>query len=152
MKTLTAEKALQNVEETAERIRSDEVEIIGTVSPGDVIRQGDLMLVAVKGLPARRILRTNRQLVVGTSIGSRHIIDGDIELFDVSPEDSIAIVREAFGKPLDLFVQLMGPVFKTIGESVLTHPVHGDKVLPVGECFATVHQRQFAEEIRRQLD
>jgi len=149
---LTAEKALKTVEEVAEKIRSDETETVGTVSPGDVIRQGDLMLVAVKRLPDKRTPRTNRQLVVGASIGSRHVIEGEVELFDVKPEDSMIVVQEAFGKPLELFAELMGPVFKTVGESILTHPTHGDKILPVGECFAAVHQRQFAEEVRRQLD
>jgi hypothetical protein len=43
-------------------------------------------------------------------------------------------------------------VFRTIGETTVEHPEHGNRVMPAGECFAVVYQRQFGEEVRRQLD
>jgi hypothetical protein len=42
MNTITAEKAFVEVQRVAERIKNDETAVVGTVSLGDVIRQGDL--------------------------------------------------------------------------------------------------------------
>lgn len=143
---LTATKAFSEVQSQAEKIKSDETERIGTMSSGDVCRQGDLMIVCIPSLPAKRTPRTDRQLAPGTSQGSRHELVGSVELFDGDKAQVAALI----GKPIP--EQLIGPVFRVTGECELTHPEHGNKILPVGDCFAVVYQRSFAVEARRVLD
>jgi hypothetical protein len=153
VKTLTAERAFQQVQETAEKVKNDETAVIGTMSAGDCLRQGDLFIVCLKSLPAKRMPTKNRQLAPGTSQGSRHVLAGDCEIFEADKEQCMAAVREALAPAsVELHAVLMGPVFRTIGETTVEHPEHGWRVLPAGECFAVIYQRQFGEEVRRQVD
>lgn len=150
-KTMTAERAFAEVREKAERIKNDEPAVVGTVSAGDVVRQGDLYLVALKRLPEKRKATAERQLAPGTSQGSRHVLAGDCEVFTAEAEDVRGLIAEAL-PGADVPAQLVGPVFRTKGEVTVTHPEHGHRTLPAGECFAVVYQRAFADEVRRQLD
>jgi len=153
MKTLTAQKTLARVQTTAEAIRNDETAEVGTVSVGDVIRQGDLYVVAIEGLPAIVKPIKNRQLAPGTSQGSRHSLIGDCEIFEADKDHVMAIITRALApKKVELHSVLIGPVFRTIGTVELDHPEHGNRILPAGEVFAVVYQRAFADEVRRQLD
>jgi hypothetical protein len=148
-----ASTALRRVQEVAERIRNDEVATVGTVSAGDVVRQGDLYLVALAKLPERRQPTTNRQLAPGTSQGSRHVLHGLCEVFIVEPDDVLPLIAAALQPAaVDLHAELVGPVFRNLEEVTITHPEHGDRVLPAGEVFATIYQRAFADVVRRQLD
>jgi hypothetical protein len=151
VQTLTAEKAMASVQKSAEKTRNDETATIGTMSLGDVIRQGDVYLIAIAELPEKRTLTENRQLAPGTSQGSRHVILGECEVFEADPAQTMALVGTAC-KGLDLKPELMGPVVRTLAAVELDHPEHGNKVLPANECFAVVYQRAFADTVRRQLD
>jgi hypothetical protein len=144
---ITATKALSEVR--SECICNDQPQSVGTVSLGDVIRQGDVMLVAIGSLPNGKPT-SNRQLAPGTSQGSRHILEGECELFTAAPEAVAAAIARANGASVP--VALLGPVFRTGEKCELTHPEHGNFLLPAGECFATVYQRDFAEEVRRVAD
>jgi hypothetical protein len=147
----TATAALRQVTGAAEKIKNDETAAIGTVSRGDVIRQGDLYIVAVGFLPATMVEVQDRQLAPGSSQGSRHTLRGECRVFKAASGDVAAVIREALPKA-DVPIELIGPVFRTIGEVELQHPEHGNRVIPAGECFAVVYQRQHAEEVRRVLD
>lgn len=149
--TLTAERAFQEVQSEAEVIKNDETATIGTVSKGDVIRQGDIYLVAIGSLPKTRKQIKERQLAPGTSQGSRHILEGVCNIYQCNAEEVITLICKAVPNA-DLHAELMGPVIETKSGCELTHPEHGNRILPDGEVFASVFQRAFAEEIRRQLD
>jgi hypothetical protein len=151
---VTAEKALSKVQRRAERIRNDEIAVVGTVSKGDVVRQGDLYLVAL-GAEMQIALRptSDRQLAPGSTQGSRHVLDGPCEVFSASPADVLPLIVAALAPAkTELYAELVGPVFRTLGETTVTHPEHGDRVLPAGECFAVVYQRQHAQQVRRTQD
>lgn len=148
--SMTAERAFAEVQAKAEQIKNDERAVIGTVSPGDVIRQGDIYLVALKRLPTGK-LTSERQLAPGNTQGSRHILTGACEVYQCDPDAMIAAVRKVL-PGAELYRVLMGPGVKALKECELTHPEHGDRLLPDGECFAVVYQRAFAEEVRRQMD
>jgi hypothetical protein len=61
-------------------------ERIGSPSLGDVVRQGDLYLIAIESLPNGKKTK-ERQLVPGTTQGSRHVVEGDVEIVnEVHPE------------------------------------------------------------------
>ena len=152
--------ALDRVQSVAEQIQNDETAVVGTVSPGDVIRQGDLYVVCVTGrMPTQaKLTPTNeRQLAPGTSQGSRHVLHGECNVATcATPADAEAVIatiaKVLHPRPVELFPPLIGPIFTTEGQVELTHPEHGNRVLPAGETFVTVYQRAFADEVRRQLD
>ena len=105
---------------------------------GDVVRQGDLYLIAIESLPNGK--KTNeRQLVPGTTQGSRHVVEGNVE-----------IVNEVQFK--DIPAVLVGPAFKCNSETTVTHPEHGDKILPADTVWQCVYQQAYADEIRRVQD
>lgn len=153
-KTATKQDISVTVEELrrqAEEIRNDETQTVGTVSVGDIIRQGDLYLCCVTGLNPEGYQIDNRQLVPGVSQGSRHILDGDAQVFRGEPEKLSALLAQA-NADLQVPAALIGPFFITGARCELTHPEHGHFVLPEGETFIAYHQRLFAVEIKRQQD
>jgi len=149
----TATSMFAAVKKSAEQIRNDENQCVGTVSPGDVIRQGDLYLVALgdlKGIETTPI--ADRQLAPGETQGSRHVIAGPADMLKASSPNAVAsrinkLVRDARVEPA-----LVGPLVLAGAGCELTHPEHGNFQLPAGELFAVVYQRAFAEEVRRQQD
>jgi len=152
-KTLTPTKAFSEIKKVAEQIRNDELQAVGTVSAGDVIRQGDLYLVALgKAAITRGELLKDRQLAPGTTQGSRHCIEGDVDLFRASNASQVAETINRLVKNAAVEPELIGPVFVTDGKCELTHPEHGKFALPAGETFAVVYQRAHADVVRRQMD
>ncbi len=151
MKTMTVEMAMKTVQDVAEAIRNDETALVGTTSLGDVIRQGDVYLVCIKKLPAKKKPIQERQLAPGTTQGSRHVLKGEVRIYDCDKAELSALIKQANPKA-DVHVELIGPAFETVGEVEVDHPEHGNRVLPPGEVFVTVYQRMFAEKIRRQAD
>lgn len=153
---LTVEKALGQVRDQAERIRNDETAEVGTVSRGDVVRQGDLYLVCVTGLVAKAALRLTkqRQLAPGTTQGSRHVVQGKCRVYEPADAGAVATAIAEALRPAkaELFPQLVGPVIEARGPVEIDHPEHGNRVLPGGEWYAVVYQRAFADEVRRQQD
>lgn len=153
MQTMTTAKAFSEVKKAAEKIKNDEQQVVGTVSLGDVVRQGDLYLVAIgkaDGIP--RELIADRQLAPGTSQGSRHILEGEVFLFRAKSPQQVADLVNRLVKGATVQAELIGPMFFTGEGCELTHPEHGNFLLPAGETFAVVYQRALAQEIRRQID
>lgn len=153
MNTLAADKAFAKIQRGAERIRNDEPATIGTVSIGDVVRQGDLYVVAIEALP--EVLRPlkSRQLAPGHTRGSRHILVGDAEIFEPNKDQVLAVIARALApRNFESYAPLVGPVFRTIGQCELDHPEHGNRLLPAGDCFAVIYQRAFGREVQRQQD
>lgn len=134
---LTVEKSFAKVRRSAEKIKNNETQRFPeAASIGDVVRQGDIYIQLIKALPDGIVKSNNPQLAVGTTQGSRHILDS---------LDGVKLYNIKGATPLD------GPVFKTTKERTITHPEHGDWILPAG-CYKITYQRAFAEELRRQQD
>lgn len=149
MKTITAQSAFRQIASHAERIKNDEREVITMMSPGDNVRQGDLYFVFLDVEP--RITGPHpRQLAPGTSQGSRHVAEGDCEVFSVDTEDAVKIVNRIVPATdgQELFI---GPLVRSTAGFEATHPEHGDKVFPAGSILV-VYQRSWADLIRRQVD
>ena len=151
MKIVTAQRAMKEVQTTAEKIHNDETAEVGTVSLGDVVRQGDLYLVAIERPPDKRKLIINRQLAPGTTQGSRHVLLGGCPIFDGDKQQIMDLINIAVGHDVGLATELIGPVFETAMPVEVDHPEHGNRILPAG-VYAVVYQRAFADEVRRQLD
>ena len=150
-----AQKIYDDILQHAESIRNDEQNTVGTMSLGDVVRQGDIYIVKIASLPKSVKPRTNPQLVPGDTQGSRHTLVGGFELYDAEDKQELAnLIQEARKLSAPPPVELLGPVFKTKEKEncVLAHPEHGDHILPPGEICAAVSQRAFADEVRRQMD
>jgi hypothetical protein len=138
-KTLTAEKSLGLVQSSAEAIRNDQPQNFpAAASPGDTWRQGDLYIELLAEVPAGAvpIAKPSKQLAPGETQGSRHILDSLA---------GVTMYRLAEPTVLD------GPIVVLEKTRTLTHPEHGDVVLPPG-TYGVTYQREYAEELRRVAD
>lgn len=118
--------------------------ISNAVSVGQVVRQGDLYFECIGNngegvkLPEGGKPTSNRQLVPGTTQGSRHILDGDCK-----------IVKDVSFKRMP--ATLVGPAFECVGDVVATHPEHGHKVFPMGTSWQTFGQQAYDQEMIRRV-
>lgn len=136
---LTAEKSLEKVQSTAESIKCDEPQRFSeAASAGDVFRQGDIYIEKLERVPAGavRIEKPEAQLAPGTTQGSRHVLDS---------LEGVTMSRLATPNALD------GPILDLATERTITHPEHGNVILPPG-CYRITYQRAFADELRRVAD
>jgi hypothetical protein len=126
-----------------EKIDAAKTQTIGSPSLGDVVRQGDLYLVCLDDNYQGEKVVHERKLAPGTSQGSRHVLEGDVTIWESNP---VRINGEAVHEAL------RGPSFRCNEGSTLTHPEHGDMNLPNGTTWGVVYQRVHAEEVRRVQD
>lgn len=112
-----------------------EPERIGSPSIGDVVRQGDVYLECISTKGKTEI--QDRQLAPGNTQGSRHVLEGDAILWKENP--------------LKDPEHLKGPSFHCSSECTVTHPEHGNKILPADTTWAVIYQRVGREE-RRVVD
>lgn len=144
---ICVEDAVRSVKESAESMHAARTERIGSPSLGDVVRQGDIYLVCVDSLPNGKP-SSDRQLAPGNTQGSRHVLLGDCKIVtgvDVSAYPSTQAVSK-------IHPALIGPAFECIGNVTLTHPEHGDKILPEITVWQVIYQQVHAEEVRRVRD
>ena len=133
----TIEVALTELQHACEDMHAAKTERIGSPSLGDVVRQGDIYLVCIdkcNGTPTK-----DMQLAPGNTQGSRHILQGNVQVYNECTYQSVDKV-------------LVGPSFQCVGETTVTHPEHGDKVLPEDTCWQVIYQQAFADEVRRVRD
>lgn len=126
-------------------------EKIETASRGDVVRQGDLYLVCVEDSGVVTKLpksATELQLAPGTTQGSRHILVGDFTYASQATADEV----NACDKRFAVHQQLVGAKLNLHSDCEITHPEHGNKILPAGSSWIVVYQLALADEIRRQQD
>lgn len=134
--TTDVTRAFQEIQESLESIKNDETQRFPVAaSVGDYIRQGDILITLMEkpeGVSADPIL----QLAPGTTKGSRHILShGDVGYYARTGND------------------LVGPCIQPRREVTVTHPEHGDWVLPAdGRTYGITYERAMAEEIRRVAD
>lgn len=132
---------VQSVSEIAERIKSDaKQKFPEAASVGDYVRQGDIYITLLAGVPAGAIRDKNpqKQLAPGNTQGSRHCL---------SRMTDVTVYRLKSPTPYD------GPVLDVAKPVTITHPEHGDWALPVG-CYGISYQRTEDSEgrIRRVQD
>jgi hypothetical protein len=152
MKTMTADKAFQSVRRSAEKIQSDAHETVAVVSSGDVVRQGDVYLIALDVAPKKAAAFVGRQLAPGETQGSRHFAEGDCELYRPDEAEATQIlarlIPETNGER-----QFFGPVIRAHGAVEITHPEHGNRTLPGdGQVYLVTYQRTGREAMRRAED
>lgn len=149
--TTNIKQTMEQIGQQAEAIRNDDHAPV-SMAIGDVCRQGDLYLVRLGELPIGRKARKNRQLAEGDTQGSRHVLEGDAELFDLDQVNDLEReVRRACGDSVALRDYQIGPVF-LVGEAgaTVTHPEHGDRTLSEPGCYATIFQRSLTSDDREE--
>ena len=131
MQTATAH--VQVVQATAEEIKNDSPQRFPeAASPGDCWRQGDVYITLLAEVPhgLKKVANPKVQLVSGTTQGSRHCLD--------SLAGVTVYSRDA---------KLDGPVLKCTQGRTITHPEHGNVILPPG-IYGIHHQRDLDAENR----
>ena len=138
MATTTVDSVFERVKQQAEAIASDAEHTIPVMYIGDEVRQGDIYITRIPGVPhgAELVESPTRQLAPGTTQGSRHCLRS---------LDGVKVYRMRNAGPLD------GPIIDAPGGCTIDHPEHGNRTLP-GGTYAVTYQRAFAEELRRVQD
>src|SRR6185295_16972374 len=108
MATSTIARQISAIRKSAERMDAAAPARIGAASAGDVVRQGDLYLVCLSGVPAGSSI-ADRQLAPGTTQGSRHIAVGDCEILRCAGSQ-IAVEVNRLVQVAEVPEQLVGPV------------------------------------------
>lgn len=137
--TTTITEAIQQVRESGKRAASHEhhTEIIEAVCAiGSHVRQGDIVLTMVGPSTEAGALITERQLAPGNTQGSRHVAEGDVDIY--------ARAGDA----------LTGPLLRVgEGKCRITHPEHRHYTLPPNTAWAVTYERDLeAEHIARVAD
>jgi hypothetical protein len=155
-KTIDARAAYAEVLRAAEAIRSDAHETIPTMSPGDVVRQGDLYITCLAGEPARGVPAGTRRLAPGRTQGARHVIVGDCDVLRIPDAEAMMALHRVL--PRADSRQFFGPVIRARGPVTVTHPEHGDRTLPGDAFYLVTYQRawrgknRIEDRLGRQLD
>jgi hypothetical protein len=147
--TTDARGAHAEVRTAAEEIRSDAHETIPIMSPGNVVRQGDLYVTYLDGEPAGGVPARTRQLAPGTTRGARHVVEGDCDVLRVPDREAAEALRRVV--PGADFQQFFGPVIRARGPVTITHPEHGDRTLPGDASYLVTYQRTWRGDDFREI-
>jgi hypothetical protein len=150
MATASVSRQIAAIKKSAEKMEAAKPAAVGTASVGDVVRQGDLYLVCLESLPPGT--KTRRQLAPGETQGSRHVAEGDCEVYQPREPAAVSRLVGVACRGADVPAELVGPIVECHGDTTITHPEHGHRILPGGTVWAVVYQRAYAEEIRRVQD
>lgn len=125
MTTLTAKEVVEKITKEAEKNVQDK-RIIKVHQIGNTIRQGDIYIHMVsEDHPVGERIK-EKQLAPGTNQGSRHILNGDIIIYQ-------GIVLP---KHIKNYIPL-GPAFSVKSVATITHPEHAHVELPKGSYQIT---------------
>lgn len=139
MTNITIEEAIARVTESGQKAASHErvTEIIEAICvPGFHVRQGDVLLTCLAPGTDHGDAIAERQLAPGTTQGSRHVAEGNVDIYARRGTD------------------LTGPLLKVRdGGCTVTHPEHRHYVLPEGTEWGVTYERDLAqEELTRVMD
>ena len=116
---------------------------------GTAAHQGDLILVRIADLPPSAKPREDRQLALGNTQGSRHVLQTGTPYDCPAAYVSNAITAVCPGVAVQ--AAYIGPVFATKdGAADLLHPEHGDHHYRGDMVIAVVYQRNLDAEEREQ--
>lgn len=99
---------------------------------GEVAHQGDVYLHRVADNHPRGKLLGTRQIAVGTSIGSRHVVEGNVSVYAGVALPPGFVLPEGADEE-----DMLGPVLVIESDAVLTHPEHAHHALCRGVEQAT---------------
>lgn len=129
--TKKAETAWGEIVDAANAEAQQSCRVVNQIAVGKCVRQGDVYLVAVEPAHPHGEETTNRQLAVGETQGSRHILEGEATLYvgtDLPP-----------GWAQWGGAKLLGPMIVALQRFNVTHPEHAHVSLPAG-CYQVVLQ------------
>lgn len=133
-----------------EAIRRDSHESVD-LQPGDAYVQGDVIVARIDITPRRAgKWSEGRQLAQGTTQGSRHVAEGDAELFVPDSGETNAAIDRLFPRTKGL-PRILGPCVESKSPWTMTHPEHGDRTFPAGVDII-LYQRAASAELRRAQD
>lgn len=137
-----------NVAEAVERVAKaaadTETRTTRRIEVGSVVHQGDVYLHRVDDGHKRGDKLGTRQVAVGTTVGSRHVVEGDgVSVFAGVALPAWVTARAEFGA-----AAYLGPVVVAEESFVLTHPEHAHHALPAGTYQVTY---QVDETTRRRV-
>jgi hypothetical protein len=119
---------MKEIETKAQEINTQELRVISQHIIGKAVRQGDIYIHMVENDFEVGQEINVKQIVDGTSIGSRHILDGNVIVYE--------------GKVLPKWVASnypLGKAFDVKSRCIVTHPEHAHVELPKGRYVVT-HQ------------
>jgi hypothetical protein len=133
---LQAETAQKQIQAAAEKARPD-TRVIKKIEVGQAIRQGDIYVTRLADERVRHGGETaERQLAPGTTRGSRHCVEGNVEVYLPAAGDG----------------RLTGPLIVARDRFTVTHPEHAHFSLPPG-AYRVTYQRDFnRQEVERVSD
>lgn len=127
--------------EPRERIVNNDPKLLESFDVGAVTHQGDIIIVGISILPGSAKPRKDRQLAIGDTQGSRHVLKrGDV--YDANASEVAVLIARA--TKCEVPTKYIGPVFVSPAEPSehdLIHPEHGHLGFPSGQVCAVVYQR-----------
>lgn len=130
---------VDKVQEQARKIAKRETQRFPhAASPGDAVRQGDVYITLLERVPTgyARQRKWDRQLAPGATQGSRHVIDS---------KTGVACYVHPAATDFD------GPVLHLKQEREITHPEHGNWILPPGVYGISYQRTQDALDQQRRV-
>lgn len=107
-----------------------------------VAHQGDVYLHRVPDQHPRGKALGTRQVAVGTTVGSRHVVEGNVEVF------AGTALPNGFKAPeWTSGAEMLGPVVVAEEAFTLTHPEHAHHRLPAG-CWQVTYQADYSTRQR----
>jgi hypothetical protein len=135
MKSTIVEKVQKQAKKIAKRETQRFPE---AAAAGDAVRQGDVYITLLADAPAGYVRRKkwDRQLAPGETQGSRHIIDSTA---------GVVCYLNPHATEFD------GPVLQIKQEREITHPEHGNWILPPGVYGISYQRTQDALDQQRRV-
>lgn len=139
----TIEKTMTRMQSHLESVCPGEAFTLSDAADvGDGVWQGDLGIEIVAAVPDEYVqvknpMAADKQLVPGNTQGSRHCLDS---------LRGVTIYRPAKWDA----ESLQGPCLVLAQARTITHPTHGDVIIPAGRTVLCRYQREFDAEQKRE--
>lgn len=113
---------------------------------GECVPQGDLYLSIASGIPegyhrVEQPTNLDRQLVPGTTTGSRHCLER---------LDTVDLYWPTGWSHSLAYEGLAGPAFVCREDTDVLHPTHGTVTCPAGRVIVCGYQRVYDDELKRE--
>lgn len=119
-----------------------EVRVCCAAKLGTVLHQGDVYLHRVSDDHPRGKALGTRQVAVGTTVGSRHVVEGDVQVFEGTQLPK-GVEEPEWCAP----GSLLGPVVVAKSTATLTHPEHAHHRFPAG-VWQVTYQADYSTQRR----